>query len=578
VEAGQKRPKKSAQPATDLHPPVGAASTRTPDATESLQHLVSLSVGLGAGASTEVRLPRLRAALRWLFHALPKNSDGRLARSTVRYALHRHFVHHHGMYLKGLDPEGDVGNTSFPAKVLEDRVPSHVVHKFEERLDGGFDLEELSLMAATLEHLVQLDAVERLRVLYRLTNRSTEEDISSDDVTMLMERFLVLQITGSDATMTSQQLEHQWRNILPDLPSWPQLQAWLRTVQDSILNAEKNGESDVHGGGINFEAVQKVLEAVVERFGGQQDSDCQDMRGRLQALETGEPGRVQLSNFYQSKSGQFIEKKEYLMALGAIEEKRGSAGELDGTYVIIPNYLQSVTNCLPSTSMYMVCCLNKCEEVLRYLEIQIGSPTATPEEIVKILESFPSATVEAPRNLPDSLLQRLRGIALTHEAGHVPLHGRLFSQWLHLAYPHECPMPAKIGTARPITAEDWLLETNTSSMHTEQEISELLLRAEHKDQTDGEQSKQGGGPGVPVENVVTKQAVASVRWDLNEDMVFPEANPSAPKKFRSFLRALAMIGASIGLVVVLAQHLTSATGTGKGPSQKSKPPARDKTE
>merc|ERR1719272_702981 len=98
----------------------------------------------------EVRIDRLKEALHPIYVALPKNRDGLLGHSAVRYALHRHFVHKHGMYVKGLEPAGQSWNSSSPTDILEDRVPAYVQHVFEERLHAGFDLKELSLLAATL--------------------------------------------------------------------------------------------------------------------------------------------------------------------------------------------------------------------------------------------------------------------------------------------------------------------------------------------------------------------------------------------------------------------------------------------
>jgi len=33
----------------------------------------------------------------------------------------------------------------------------------------------------------------------------------------------------------------------------------------------------------------------------------------------------------------------------------------------------------------------------------------------------------------------------------VPLHGRLFAQWLHYVFPHECPFPHKNGAVSAST-------------------------------------------------------------------------------------------------------------------------------
>merc|ERR1719277_2780124 len=43
-----------------------------------------------------------------------------------------------------------------------------------------------------------------------------------------------------------------------------------------------------------------------------------------------------------------------------------------------------------------------------------------------------------------SLRRQLEEIASAH-GGQVPIHGRLFAQWLHYAFPRECPFPHKTG-------------------------------------------------------------------------------------------------------------------------------------
>lgn len=41
----------------------------------------------------------------------------------------------------------------------------------------------------------------------------------------------------------------------------------------------------------------------------------------------------------------------------------------------------------------------------------------------------------------------------------MPLHGRLFMQWLHHAYPRECPYPHLSGVSKPVTARQWKEQT-----------------------------------------------------------------------------------------------------------------------
>ena len=105
--------------------------------------------------------------------------------------------------------------------------------------------------------------------------------------------------------------------------------------------------------------------------------------------------------------------------------------------VIITNYLTSPTNCIASSSFYSVCCMDECEGLLGHLEREIAAPEATSARIATVVSHLSSSSVVAPRKLPQALLDRLEEIA-SHHGGSVPLHGRLFSQWLHHAFPREC--------------------------------------------------------------------------------------------------------------------------------------------
>merc|ERR550537_1354143 len=93
-----------------------------------------------------------------------------------------------------------------------------------------------------------------------------------------------------------------------------------------------------------------------------------------------------------------------------------------------------------ASNFYAVCCYNKCEDLMASIESKIGAPMADPYKIGEVVMALPSDTVEAPRTLSSSLLRRLNEVAVSN-GGQVPLHGRLFAQWLHHAYPRECPYP-----------------------------------------------------------------------------------------------------------------------------------------
>merc|ERR1740115_523983 len=112
--------------------------------------------------------------------------------------------------------------------------------------------------------------------------------------------------------------------------------------------------------------------------------------------------------------------------------------------VIIPNYIQGASNCIVTSQHYFVCCQSECEHILNEIEDAIDEPVALPEQIIAPLENMTDLDDEAPK-LTQELRSQLQRIADTH-GGKVPLHGRLFAQWLHYVFPRECPFPHKAGT------------------------------------------------------------------------------------------------------------------------------------
>merc|ERR1719265_1738084 len=101
--------------------------------------------------------------------------------------------------------------------------------------------------------------------------------------------------------------------------------------------------------------------------------------------------------------------------------------------------------CVASSSYYQVCCMDECEDLLAHLERKLAKSHAYPKEISAIVGSLLSPTQQTQRQLSPWLLKQLDSVAAQH-GGVVPLHSRLFSQWMHFAYPRECPYPHISGT------------------------------------------------------------------------------------------------------------------------------------
>merc|ERR1712107_499075 len=71
---------------------------------------------------------------------------------------------------------------------------------------------------------------------------------------------------------------------------------------------------------------------------------------------------------------------------------------------------------------------------------------------------------------------RLREIAKAH-GGVVPLHGRLFAQWMHHAFPRECPFPHVSGTKNPQTPSEWIDETGRKTDVSESDMRRIVYEA-----------------------------------------------------------------------------------------------------
>merc|ERR1719506_2059967 len=182
-------------------------------------------------------------------------------------------------------------------------------------------------------------------------------------------------------------------------------------------------------------------------------------------------GRVSLAKFYSggyNGEGMSHESVAYLRQLGALDES-----DPRRLRVIIPNYITGPNNCAAASSLHTVCCINECDALQAEVEQEIAAPMAAPAEILKVVSQIPSGTVDAPRNLTAVMLGRLEEVA-SHHGGKVPLHGRLFGQWMHVAFPNECPYPHVSGSTAPRVAEEWMEESEGEAEATEEEMAQYI--------------------------------------------------------------------------------------------------------
>jgi len=389
------------------------------------------------------RLARLESALRPIFDSLPKNEHGNLGHVPVRYALHRIFVQRHGWYIKGLEPSGDGwSNNTSPSSVLKERVSSYVEELFEQRLGGqGFNLHDTAVLAATLEHLIHDEAGARLSKAYELLGYKENMALTKEQTDGVLDAYMKLYVLGEETAASVPDTD------MPEVfPGWGETQKFVREVRNGFHRSKTFSLQDMND----------VVEEVSEQFGHFQDAECGQMKTKLIALGDGGVGRVYLRDFYKASldgdTFEFQESTAYLRELGALDET-----DPEHPSVIVPNYITSASNCIASSSLYNVCCLNECEQLMGHLEKAIDAPEAEPKVIAGLVSALPSSTVKAPRQLSPGLLSKLDDIGSTH-GGSVQLHGRLFGQWMHHAFPRECPFPHVAGSFTPRTPDEWLAE------------------------------------------------------------------------------------------------------------------------
>jgi len=221
---------------------------------------------------------------------------------------------------------------------------------------------------------------------------------------------------------------------------------------------------------------------------------------------------------------QFSESVAYLRQLGALDES-----DPEVIRVIVPNYILGPSNCIASSGYFAVCCIDECDAKLRALEWSLERSQASPNAIMTALNVSTSRAVQ----------KKLREVA-KHHGGEVPLHGRLFAQWMHHVYPQECPFPHMSGTINPLHPEIFEEEVGQSVGASKEEMQQHL-----------ENAKWRKAPNF-------EEGLCSNMWTMEEELVDPvRDNGPASVWPRGALRGLALATAVGSLVLTMAKLMTN---------------------
>merc|ERR1719436_907030 len=189
--------------------------------------------------AAEGRAIHIREALRPTFAAMAKNEKGKLDHAAVRYVLHRLFVARHGLFIQGLQPDGDAWSSTSASGILHDQVPEHVQSLFEKRIGGhGLGLDELTVLAATLEHLVHSEVSNHLNSTYRIYDLSGEQKVDVLKAQELIDTYMAIYVLGGNiSAMSKVKVRKALAAIHRVYPTWNETQQFLRGVYQEVAPA-----------------------------------------------------------------------------------------------------------------------------------------------------------------------------------------------------------------------------------------------------------------------------------------------------------------------------------------------------
>jgi hypothetical protein len=240
----------------------------------------------------------------------------------------------------------------------------------------------------------------------------------------------------------------------------------------------------------SFDDAHTAVSELTKSFGSFWEDQCLELGNELKKLDYTRTGRIKLSDFYgANKDGdmRFGESEAYLRELGALDE----TSTWKGKQLIISNYLQGASNCIMTKEHFFVCCSNPCENILGDIEQAVGSPLARPGDILNIIANMTNFDEESPQ-VSAAFKEQLMRIGDVHN-GQVPLHGRLFAQWLHYIFPYDCSFPHKSSRKTVVAMDafegavatqeeiDMQAAQRNESMHKANEIEDVQTLSQWED-------------------------------------------------------------------------------------------------
>jgi hypothetical protein len=472
----------------------GASGDQSTSVTQSIQSLMQeitskhtfafASGSFGASSvfapamSWQDELDVMEKKIKSIFDVLPKQ-NGNLQPQAVRYLAHRYLLDNHGLHVKGLQPCSHCVNASVPVwedvELVKKSLSSTTQQALASWNSRGMGPRDTAAVVLALEKLVFAEGLVSkffIQRAYKLNGVHWRSEIPAHKFAeVLNTHFAIVLLEGSSWIHTSPRGQKVWHRLTQATnvsfaqhqddrnrvvrmfrDTWPNLKILTRKAVSSV----KKGQQNQQPLRFSFEETLLVLTKVAQEFGSAQNKECAHLRSDLHSKDPSGSGSVPVRSFYVADDKLITETPEYLRSMGVLDESQPQFGP----QVMIANYIESPTNCVIQGSQYSVCCIPECESILAHFESQIQGPVASPSQILAAAATLPLRTVHSgvslePGSLVNEALQQVAGI----HGGVVPLHARLFSEWLHYVFPSECKYPYPSGAIESLSRAEWYLRT-----------------------------------------------------------------------------------------------------------------------
>jgi len=520
----------------------------------------ALSEALGVGFRIHGgRVLAAQVGLEPMWRTMAKDSQGRVDRRSLRYMVQRYFRQRYHISIVGMETlQVKSSSSAAEAKLLAELTPNFVRSLLEgTSAEAGFSLEDTAALIAVMERLIEDAGHEQLEASYKARGLDITDLLTRYQLLDVMKHYMVRWLYGenlkgiakkeANRTRLEETMNNEWKDFM--------LLAKGHVLAFEHQHSYAVASGRVHGSGLreawnplrplfSFADAQVVISGISAEFGHFWETECESLTQVLSTMDRRGTGRVSLSSFHtKALEGQwhFTESAAYLRQLGVLEE----SSVFHGPQVLSSNYMQSANSCVVTQKHFRVCCASPCQDFYTDLEVAIGAPEGAPEVVLAIVSNFTYGLDDATPRITKKLKAQLQEIAQANH-GKIPLHGRLFAQWLHFVFPSECPFPHKSNSVSGLSPKEF-----GSFLATKEELRESAARGKN-----GTLANGSGSVDVAMQqhgdSADSDEFLATISYDEEEllSQHLRQSPPSTPSWLRAALRPVLYGLATFSVFVV----------------------------